>query len=285
MGKASRGRNGESVNVFRPLKVGFLKSLCLLGVCQMAQVSAEEKVERSLSNETVARLMAGMVWVEGGEFVMGSDLEIAKASERPAHKVTLDGFYIGKFEVSQELFEEVMGWNLSYFPEKGYPVNNVSWWNIQLFLQRLNKMTGKEFRLPTEAEWEYAAKGGQKSKGYLFSGSNKIDEVAWYSKNSNRRPHPSGKKKPNELGLYDMTGNLWEYCHDEATGKRYQATGQVNPVEGGWDKPYSKQPKITRGGGYEFDADESYVFRRDGATPNVRLPDLGFRLVMMGKKK
>jgi formylglycine-generating enzyme required for sulfatase activity len=250
----------------------------------VAPALAEQKEERTLSPESKARLMKEMVRVEGGTFMMGSDLEAAAGSEKPAHKVTLDGFHIGKYEVSQELFEEVMGWDVSYFPGKGYPVNNVSWWNIQLFIERLNKITGKRFRLPTEAEWEYAAKGGQKSKGFLFSGSNKIDEVAWYAKNSKNRPKPSGKKKPNELGLYDMTGNLWEYCHDEAEMKPYPAEERSNPVNGGFEKPFSKKPKITRGGGYEFDEDESYVFRRDGATPNVRLPDLGFRLVMVGEK-
>ena len=229
--------------------------------------------------------MEEMVWVEGGSFSMGSDAAVASRSEKPAHQVTLDGFHIGKYEVSQELFEEVMGWNNSYFPGKGYPVNNISWWNIQLFLDRLNGMTGKQFRLPTEAEWEYAAKGGQKSKDYQYSGSNKIDEVAWYAGNSARRPHPSGKKKPNELGLHDMTGNLWELCHDDALIRPYPAGPRTNPLQGSFEKPYSKKMKITRGGGYEYDADESYVFRRDGATPNLRLPDIGFRLVLVDKSK
>lgn len=261
------------------LRIALFSGVCFSGLCR-----AEEK-ERTLSAESRERLMKEMIWVEGGSFTMGSDHERAASSEKPAHKVALDGFYIGKYEVSQDLFEEVMGWNLSYFPGEGYPVNNVSWWNIQLFIERLNKITGKQFRLPTEAEWEYAAKGGQKSKGFLFSGSNKIEEEAWYSGNSKNRPQPSGKKKSNELGLYDMTGNLWEYCHDEAVWKPYSVENRVNPVTGGFEKPYSKKMKVTRGGGYEYDADESYVFRRDGATPNVRLPDIGFRLVMVGKKK
>ena len=250
----------------------------------LAEEEAPEEKERTLSPESRERLMAEMVWVEGGTFSMGSDLEAAARIERPAHRVTLDGFYIGKTEVSQALFEEVMGWNLSYFPGEGYPVNNISWWNIQLFLERLNRITGKRFRLPTEAEWEYAAKGGQQSKGTLFSGSDQIGEVAWYAENSEGRPQPSGTKQPNELGLYDMTGNLWEYCHDDALGKPYPVGERTNPVEGGLEKPFSKKMKIMRGGGYEFDEDESYVFRRDGATPNLRLPDLGFRLVMEGER-
>ncbi|MFK7850035.1 MAG: formylglycine-generating enzyme family protein [Akkermansiaceae bacterium] len=264
-----------------------MKSLRNVLVCcalLLIPVSGDEEKVSKLSPDSKDRLMKEMVWVEGGTFLMGSDSDSAAAIEKPAHKVKLDGFYIGKYEVSQKLFEEVMGWDVSYFPDKGYAVNNISWWNIQLFLERLNKITGKRFRLPTEAEWEYAAKGGQKSKGYRFSGSNKIDEVAWHAKNSKQRPHPSGKKKPNELGLYDMTGNLWEYCHDDAVMQPYRAAERSNPVNGSFRKPFSDKPKITRGGGYEFDADESYVFRRDGATPNVRLPDLGFRLVLIGKE-
>jgi len=265
---------------------GHLKRTCLWIICSVVSLQAEEQNKKPvLSPESKARLMEEMVWVEGGTFTMGSDLASASTSEKPAHKVTLSGFHIGKYEVSQELFEQVMGWNVSYFPGKGYPVNNISWWNIQLFIERLNKITGKQFRLPTEAEWEYAAKGGQRSKGYLFSGSNNIEEVAWYAGNSKQRPHPSGKKKPNELGLYDMTGNLWEFCHDEAVWKPYSTKERNNPVEGSLTKPFTTRMKVTRGGGYEFDEDESYVFRRDGATPNVRLPDIGFRLVMIGEKK
>lgn len=243
-----------------------------------------ESGAKKLSVESMSRLMEEMVWVEGGTFTMGSNTEEASSAEGPAHQVTLDGFRMGKFEVSQQLFQEVMGWDHSYFPGEGYPVNNVSWMNIQRFIKRLNEMTGKTFRLPTEAEWEYAAKGGARSKGYRYSGSNKIDEVAWYAGNGERRLHPSGRKKPNELGLYDMTGNLWEFCHDDASMRPYPAEARNNPLEGSFDNPNSRSAKITRGGGYEFDEDECLVFRRDGATPNVRMPDIGFRLVMVGEK-
>jgi len=257
-------------------------------MCVIAVVSAmaEEKEVRpkALSPESMARLMKEMVWVEGGSFSMGSNSDKASSAEGPEHRVTLDGFRMGKFEVSQQLFQEVMGWDTSYFPGEGFPVNNVSWTNIQRFIGRLNGMTGKHFRLPTEAEWEYAAKGGKLSKGYQYSGSDTIDEVAWYAGNGERRLHPSGKKKPNELGLYDMTGNLWEFCHDNARMLPYPDHERTNPLAGSFDKPYTSQAKITRGGGYEFDEDESLVFRRDGATPNVRMPDIGFRLVMIEKQ-
>lgn len=257
-------------------------------ICSIVLGSAfageKEAAHRTLAPDSLKQLMEEMVWVEGGWFSMGSDSVQASGAEGPAHEVTLDGFYIGKYELSQALFVEVMGWNWSYFQGEGRPVNNISWLNIQLFMDRLNEMTGKRFRLPTEAEWEYAAKGGQRSKGYRYSGSNNIDEVAWYAENSERRVHSSGLKKPNELGLYDMTGNLWEFCHDEAYMRPYRKESKVNPVEGGFDKPYSDVAKITRGGGYEFDADECLVFRRDGATPNVRMPDIGFRLVLVERE-
>jgi len=259
-----------------------LRALFTFTLLASAPSIAEEE-KHTLSPASIERLMKGMVWVEGGSFTMGSDLESASSNEQPAHTVTLSSFHIGKHEVSQALFEELMGWNLSYFPAPDHPVNNISWWNIQLFLDRLNAVTGKTFRLPTEAEWEYAAKGGNKSKGFIYSGSDKIDEVAWYAGNSDNRPHASGEKKPNELGLYDMTGNLWEYCHDDAFSHPYPTTDRTDPVEGGFDPPFSKKMKITRGGAYEYDADESQIFRRDGATPNVRLPDIGFRLVLVGE--
>lgn len=259
-------------------------SLVLLQcVVAVGSATAEEKKARpeALSKESMSRLMKEMIQVEGGTFTMGSNSDKASSAEKPAHQVTLSGFRMGKFEVSQQLFQEVMGWDTSYFPGVGCPVNNVSWLNIQRFIKRLNGMTAKHFRLPTEAEWEYAAKGGKLSKGYDYSGSNTIDEVAWYAGNNERRVQPSGKKKPNELGLYDMTGNLWEFCHDDAWMHRYPAEAQTNPLNGSFDKPNPKHAKITRGGGYEFDADECLVFRRDGATPNVRMPDIGFRLVMV----
>ncbi len=140
-------------------------SLCV-SLVGSAVAEDQPAAPRSLSAKSKSRLMDEMIWVEGGSFSMGSDSEKASAAERPAHKVTLDGFHIGKFEVSQALFGEVMGWDTSYFPGKGHPVNNVSWINIQRFIGRLNDMTGKLFRLPTEAEWEYAARGGQLSKGF-----------------------------------------------------------------------------------------------------------------------
>ncbi|WDE99316.1 SUMF1/EgtB/PvdO family nonheme iron enzyme [Lentisphaera profundi] len=239
-----------------------------------------ENKKYSLSAEMQSLLLKDMIWVEGGEFQMGSDDPDALPREGPVHTVSLDGFYIGKTEVTQAVFEELMGWNYSYNPGPENAVNHISWFNMQLFIKRLNHTTGKKFRLPTEAEWEYAAKGGQKSKNYTYSGSNNIDDVAWYAGNAKNKSHPVAKKKPNELGLYDMTGNLWEFCLDDMSRKAYTKEARNNPIMGDITKMDRPAMKVLRGGGYEFLADESEVYRRDGATNNVRLPDVGFRLAM-----
>jgi len=236
--------------------------------------------EYSLSDTVHKKLLANMVWVEGGSFEMGSDAPQARERERPAHQVNLDGFYISKFELTQDIFQQIMGWNNSYFQCADCPVNNVSWFNLQLFIERLNIATGKNFSLPTEAQWAYAAKGGQKSKGYLYSGSNNINDVAWFAGNANNKSHQVGLMQPNELGLYDMTGNLWEFCLDDMSRHAYKMPREHNPFVGNKEQLTRKAMKVIRGGGYEFSADESLLFIRDGATNNVRMADIGYRLVM-----
>jgi len=228
----------------------------------------------------IANFLDSMVYVEAGSFNMGSNSADAIAREKPVHLVSLDSFYIGKTEVPQALFEEVMGWNVSYFACDTCPVNNVSWMNVQAFIKKLNKLTGKTFKLPTEAQWEYAAKGGNKSKGYLFSGSNNIADVAWYANNADKKSHKVAQRMPNELGLYDMTGNMWEFCHDDISKSFYKNSPKNNPLYLQSKEQNKTTMKVIRGGGYEFAANESQVFRRDGATSNVRMPDIGFRLAM-----
>ena len=158
-----------------------------------------------------------MIAVEGGTFQMGATSEQgsdADNDESPVHSITLSDYYIGETEVTQELWETVMGSNPSNFKGSQKPVEQVSWNDCKQFITKLNQLTGKNFRLPTEAELEYAARGGNKSQGYKYSGNNTIDDVAWYKDNSNSKTHNVKTKSPNELGIYDMSGNVWEWCED-----------------------------------------------------------------------
>ncbi len=177
-----------------------------------------------------------MIKVEGGTFMMGapdSD-QHAGDNEKPAHSVTLSSYYIGQTEVTQQLWEEVMDTYPAENVGVNFPVESVSWNDCQGFINRLNQfaadqLNGMHFRLPTEAEWEYAARGGNQSQGYLYSGSNNVDEVAWYTGNSNGSIHNVKQKLPNELGLYDMTGNVWEWCFDYFEWEYYSVSPSVNP--------------------------------------------------------
>ena len=262
--------------------MGNAKTIEALIKSPAAKVENKNKRQRvfSLPKPMFDGLMNNMVLVEAGTFAMGSDSPLARNREQPVRQVSLDAFYIGKYELSQELFEQIMGWNNSFFACDKCPVNNVSWFNMLLFIERLNSATGKEFSFPTEAQWAYAAKGGNKSQNYQYSGSNDINDVAWFADNAKNKSHSVGLKKPNELGLYDMTGNLWEFCLDDMSRQAYTLTESHNPFMGDKENLKRKAMKVIRGGGYEFSATENLVFMRDGATNNVRMADIGFRLVM-----
>ena len=172
-----------------------------------------------------------MVRVEAGTFTMGAtpEMEYPDDWEKPTHRVTLtNDYYIGKYEVTQVLWQAVMGNNPSKFKGDNLPVEQVSWEDCQKFLSKLNRITGKTFRLPTEAEWEYAARGGNKSRGYQYSGSNNLSDVAWIRDNSGKKTHAVGTKQPNELGIYDMSGNVWEWCQDWYG--EYSSSSQINPT-------------------------------------------------------
>jgi len=217
-----------------------------------------------------------MVYVAGGMFMMGATSEQgsdAYGDERPVHSVTLSSFHIGKYEVTQGLWREVMGSNPSLNKAgDDYPVEKVSWENCQEFVRKLNARTGLNFRLPTEAEWEYAARGGKKSRGYKYSGSNSLGNVAWYEANSGDDTHPVGRKSPNELGLYDMSGNVWEWCQDWYGS--YGSSSQTNPTG-----PSSGTRRVLRGGCYD-NARHCRVSRRGRIDPGYRHNAYGLRLVL-----
>ena len=220
-----------------------------------------------------------MVFVEGGTFQMGATSEQggeAWYNERPVHSVTVSSFYIGKTEVTQNLWVSVMGSNPSYFKKGGiYPVESVSWDDIQKFLRRLNAATGKNYRLPTEAEWEYAARGGNKSLGYKYSGGNNIGDMAWYYDNSSSETHLVASKAPNDLGIYDMSGNVFEWCQDWYGN--YTSSSQTNPQGAS-----SGSNRVLRGGSWNGGAGICRVSYRDSfITPGRRYYDHGFRLVLV----
>ena len=263
------------MNIIKLLFALFIATSALL---MHLNVFAAEQEDQALA-DVIMNIKKDMIMVEGGSFDMGSNLENAQPRELPVHKVTLDSFYIQKTEVTQAQFEAVMGWNFSFFNCGDCPVNNISWNEMQTFIEKLNKLSGFNFRFPTEAEWEYAARGGNKSQNYVFSGGNDIDSVAWFAKNAKRKIHPVAKKQANELGLYDMTGNVWEFVADDMSRTAYKNSEEHNPIYL-INNAKGKKLKVLRGSGYEFSAKESDVFKRDGATNNVRLPDIGFRLAM-----
>ena len=217
-----------------------------------------------------------MVSVDGGTFTMGATSEQGsdyKSDELPTHQVTLSSFSIGKTEVTQALWKAVMGNNPSAFKVDNLPVENVSWNDCQEFISKLNAMTGQTFRLPTEAEWEYAARGGNKSRGYKYSGSNTIGDVAWYDGNSGNKTHPVGTKAPNELGIYDMSGNVWEWCNDWYDS--YSSSAQTNPKG-----PSNATYRVFRGGDWEAGAKYCRVSRRFSRTPGSRDYTRGLRLAL-----
>jgi sulfatase modifying factor 1 len=212
-----------------------------------------------------------MVFVKGGTFQMGSN--DGRYNEKPIHSVTLGDFYIGKYEVTQKQWTEIMGSNPSRFKGDDLPVELISWKDVQEFIKKLNQKTGMNYRLPTEAEWEYAARGGNQSKGYTYSGSNTIDETTWYSVNSGRKTHPIGTKKANELGIYDMSGNIYEWCSDWFA--YYKNSPQNNPQGAS-----SGDARVNRGGSWYYGARYCRVTYRRKYSPGSSYINLGFRLTL-----
>ena len=241
---------------------------------EAAERRQREREEAQRRNPEIYKLANNMVYVQGGTFMMGADASNKDAykDEKPAHQVTLSSYYICKYEVTQALWQEVMGSNPSNFKGDNLPVENVSWNDCQEFISKLNALTGQHYRLPTEAEWEFAARGGNSSRGYKYSGSSTLSDVAWYDDNSGNTTHPVGTKSPNELGLYDMSGNVWEWCSD--WNGNYSSSAQTNPAG-----PSSGTRRVFRGGCWYNFARFCRASCRNDYSPAGRGHGLGLRLV------
>lgn len=236
-----------------------------------------------------------MVFVEGGKFMMGS--EDGFDDERPVHEVTVESFFIGKYEVTVEQYRTFVnssenkskGRNAIRMPREPFwgwhddhPISNVTWTDAQAYCEWLSKKTGKKYRLPKETEWEYAARGGNKSKGYIHAGSNKPEEVAWYDEKiideqneiytGDEGTQPVGQLKPNELGIYDMSGNVWEWCQDKY--KYYEGNTNKAPVRG----VSGNELRVLRGGSWYYDVKYARVTARDGPEITYTNKNYGFRV-------
>jgi formylglycine-generating enzyme required for sulfatase activity len=239
------------------------------------QTPSDKKLSKPSTEEILQSLVNNMVYIEGGTFTMGATSEQgsdAYVGETP-HQVTVSSFSIGKYEVTQEEWAAVMENNPSCFKGAKRPVENVSWSECRQFIRKLKAMTGKNFRMLTEAEWEYAARGGKKSRGYKYSGSNILDDVGWYDVNSSKETHEVGQLDPNELGLYDMSGNVFEWCLD--WDGSYDLTPQNNPIG-----PNSGSLHIFRGGSWGYRAVHCRVSFRLAWAPGATDNRLGLRLAL-----
>lgn len=247
-----------------------------------SQVKPPKQSKNNIITFTLRDVSFDMVYIHGDTFTMGATAEQesdAECNETPIHIVSLSDYYMGKYEVTQELWQEVMGNNPSYFKCDSNPVEEISWDDCQIFITNLNKLLAsqlgdKHFALPTEAQWEYAARGGNQSKRYKYSGSNDIDDVAWYVTNSNKKTHSVGTKYPNELGLYDMSGNVKEWCQDWYND--YTNETQEDPTG-----PTFASNRVYRGGCWRDRANHCRVSSRASHySPSFHYNFLGLRLCL-----
>ena len=238
-------------------------------VVDVVATMAEHKDETYV--ETAKGINLKMIYVEGGTFAMGSN---DYSDGKPVHNVTLDSYYIGETEITQAQWRAVMGTNPSRYTGDNRPVERVSWHDAQEFCKKLSELTGKRYVLPTEAQWEYAARGGNKSKGYKYSGSNNVNEVAKYDSSGGHSNVKS--KKPNELGIYDMSGNVWEWCSDWYRSSSYSSSSQTNP-----QGPSSGSYRVSRGGSWCHIASYCRVALRNFNNPSYSDYACGFRVVCL----
>lgn len=267
-----------------------LLSLATVLLAGSSSCPSSENINKMLMPQLTKTLKYPLIGVDGGTFWMGRDDEYSYSlNERPRHSVSVSDFFIGKYEVTQQLWKQVMGNNPSKYKGSNQPVENVSWDDCQKFITLLNRRRGEmnlgefsdwHFRLPTEAEWEYAAQGGNKSRGFVFAGSNDLSEVAWYYENSNSQTHDVGGKNPNELGIYDMSGNVWEWCEDRYDGSYYETSPSMNP-----HGPLSGSERVVRGGDYSHPYKIGcLVWNRSCNTQNSNTSEIGLiglRLVLV----
>lgn len=239
------------------------------------QEESYDKKDASTKVIKVGNIKFNMIRVEGGTFQIGAEDGYKDSTQ--VHNVTLSDYYIGETVVTMDLWYAVMKAVPANLTEahRTKPVTMVNWKACQDFINKLNERTGLKFALPTEAQWEYAARGGNKSKGCTYSGSNVIFEVAWFENNSGRTSHQVGGMRPNELGLFDMSGNVWELCQDWYE-QEYHNSSQNNPTG-----PITGKRRVIRGGSYNSKAGLCRIFVRDSIDPEESHGDRGFRLVLL----
>jgi formylglycine-generating enzyme required for sulfatase activity len=248
---------------------------------EQKKIAMGKRPEKEIKGKTYKDPITGMefIFVKGGCYEMGDTFGDGYDNEKPVHEVCVDDFYIGKYEVTQAQWKAIMGNNPSYFKDCGdnCPVEQVSWNEIQEFINKLNQGAGtNKYRLPTEAEWEYAARSGGKKEKYAgTSNESELGEYAWYDKNSGSKTHPVGQKKPNGLGIYDMSGNVWEWVQDWYDENYYRSSPKDNPKGA-----YSGQYRVLRGGSWIFIPRLIRAAYRDWLGPTVRNSRGGFRVAL-----
>jgi formylglycine-generating enzyme required for sulfatase activity len=247
------------------------------GTVGAAEKKKTKKVAKSEVSQNFTDATSGIefVSVPGGCFRMGDTFGDGNSNEKPVHEVCVDGLYVGKYPVTQIQWERVMGTTPSNFFGKQLPVEQVSWNGAQTFISRLNRQSGKKYRLPTEAEWEYAAKGGKEHK---YAGTNstlELEDYAWYDQNSGAKTHPVGEKKPNPFGLYDMSGNVWQWISDWYGENYYSNSPKDNP-----QGPSGGSDRVLRGGCWYLSAWDARSSDRSYNSPDYRSLNFGFRLVL-----